>query len=339
LILTFCCPSDARPVGGVTVLYELANGMRRRGHTVRIAHLPAWGRRISSVADLSWFSFEPGIEHFLIEDRTDPLLPSGDVVFDRGFPDRLGRPVIVIQGVEMVPVELERAIFRSPGLKVCVASWLIAEVVRRYGVEPAELVHVPLGIDHGTFRVTTPIEERPPQVGLLSNPHPAKGWLNGLRALELAHAQVPHMGAVVFGTHPAPDVLPPWATYVENPGPRELAEEVYGRCSVFLQPSQYEGFGFTAVEAMACGCALVSTDNGGSRDYAFPAETALVAAPSDVELLGEHVASLLRHEELRHRLARAGMSLVQGFRWDRTAEVLEGHLARYLAEPGVASTA
>lgn len=339
MILTFCCPSDARPVGGVTVLYELANGMCRRGHTVRIAHLPAWGRRIASLADLSWFDFEPDIEHFLVEDRTDPSLPPSDIVFDRGFPDRLGRPVVVVQGVEMIPVELERAIFRTPGLKVCVASWLIEEAVRRYGVPRADLVHVPLGIDHDTFRPTSPLEDRPAQVGLLSNLHPAKGWLNGLRALELARAQVPHMRAVVFGTHPAPEVIPDWATYVENPRSADLVDQVYGRCSVFLQPSQYEGFGFTAVEAMACGCALVSTDNGGSRDYAFPGETALVAAPSDVERLGEHVASLLHDQELRYRLARAGMSLVQGFRWDRSAELLEAHLERYLADPTVVSSA
>ena len=55
------------------------------------------------------------------------------------------------------------------------------------------------------------------------------------------------------------------------------------------------------IEAMACGAALVTTDNGGSRDYAFDGTTALVADVGDAARLTEHVVTLLRDDALRVR--------------------------------------
>jgi glycosyltransferase involved in cell wall biosynthesis len=141
------------------------------------------------------------------------------------------------------------------------------------------------------------------------------------------------MRALIFGTELLDAPLPDWATFVHEPSPAELVERVYNRCQVFVQPSYYEGFGFTAVEAMACGCALVSTDNGGSEDYAVPGETALVARPGEAGALARHVETLLRDAPLRTRLAAAGAGFVRRFDWDRAAAELEAHLERYLADP------
>ena len=85
---------------------------------------------------------------------------------------------------------------------------------------------------------------------------------------------------------------------------------------------------------MACGCALVTTDNGGSRDYARHDETALVVSPGDGLGLADAAEQLLRDDERRERLAATGARLVRDrFDWDNTAAVLEGHLEAYLADP------
>jgi glycosyltransferase involved in cell wall biosynthesis len=318
-------------MGGVTALYAFANGLSRRGHEVHIAHGAFWGRQgIASLDELAWFRFEPGVEHHLGEGVIP--LPEADVIFGTDAPARMGLPVLLVQGFEMFPKEMEREIFRAPCLKVCVASWLVS-VGTEYGVPPDQLVHVPMGIDHDTFRVTNPLDARPLQVGMLYNSHPAKGWAPGRQALERVHARLPEMRALVFGTQIPDEPLPSWITFVVNPAPEMLVEKLYNQCRVFVQPSLYEGFGFTAVEAMACGCALVSTDNGGSSDYALPGETALVAPPGDVDRLAAHIEALLRDDTERIRLATAGLEHVTRFRWDRAAALLEGHLERYLADP------
>jgi glycosyltransferase involved in cell wall biosynthesis len=331
MIVSFVCPSAPAPMGGVTALYEFANGLSRRGHEVHIAHGAFWNRPgIASLDELAWFRFEPEIVHHLGEGSIP--LPDADVIFGTEAAPNLGRPVLLVQGFEMFPKEMERAVFRTPCLKVCVASWLV-NVGIEYGVLPDQLVHVPMGIDHDTFRVTRALGARPLQVGMLYNSHPAKGWVRGRRALEQVHARIPEMRAIVFGTETPDEELPAWMTFVSDPGIDTLVHDVYNQCRVFVQPSIYEGFGFTAVEAMACGCALVSTDNGGSADYALAGETALVGPPGGIDELAANIETLLLDEPLRLRLARAGREHVRRFDWDLGAELLEGHLEAYIADP------
>jgi glycosyltransferase involved in cell wall biosynthesis len=85
---------------------------------------------------------------------------------------------------------------------------------------------------------------------------------------------------------------------------------------------------------MACGCALVTTDNGGSRDYAVDTETALVVPTGDPSGLADSAERLLRDATGRTRLAAAGAELVRSrFDWDRTAELLELRLEAYASDP------
>jgi glycosyltransferase involved in cell wall biosynthesis len=108
---------------------------------------------------------------------------------------------------------------------------------------------------------------------------------------------------------------------------------VYGRAQVFLQPARREGFGLTPVEAMASGCALVTTDHGGSRDYAFEGRTARLVPFDDPVATADAIEALLDDAGQRDALAAAGRTVTEQFDWDRAAEILEGHLERYLADP------
>lgn len=328
--VTFICPSGTDPIGGVHALYEFGNGLARRGHEVHLCHLPMWGRQVRSLDDLHRYRFEPDVRHYFPGDPPESM-PDTDVIFGTGAPARLGLPVHLIQGIDMLHDGLERSAFQTPSLKIAVASWLVAES-ERHGLDPERIEVVPYGIDHGRFRTVVPPEERPCRVGILHHTHAAKGWDVGLAALEAARAQVPELTAVAFGTS-APAEVPDWLDVVVDPEPEVLVRDVYNASQVFLQTSDYEGFGFTAVEAMACGAALVTTDNGGSDDYARPGETALVAPPRDVSGLTAAVVELLRDREQRLSLAKAGAELARTFDWDRSAERLESVLLAYLADP------
>lgn len=330
MIVTFVCPSSPEPTGGVIVLYELANGLARRGHDVHLIHLPMWGRSIEGIDDLARYSFEPQLTHYIPGEGRVP--PPGDIVFGTGAPEGLGLPVLLVQGFDMLHPGLERSAFRTPCLKVCVASWLI-DVGERFGVPREQCAVVPNGIDHGHFQLVTPLDQRPFHVAMLHHTHQAKGWPVGLEALRLAHRERPELRAAVFGTTEPREPLPAWATFHKSPDRPTLAREILNRSRIFAQASNYEGFGLPAVEAMACGCALVTTDNGGSRDYAIPGETALVSAPGDAAALARNVVALIDHDEERVRLADAGRRFVARFDWDLAAEQLEGHLRRYLADP------
>jgi glycosyltransferase involved in cell wall biosynthesis len=98
---------------------------------------------------------------------------------------------------------------------------------------------------------------------------------------------------------------------------------------VFLCSSAREGFGLCGIEAMASGCALVTTANGGSADYALDGETALVTEPGDVEGLAERIERVVCDDALRSGIATRGMEFVRRFDWDDSARRLAGVLEQY----------
>ena len=48
---------------------------------------------------------------------------------------------------------------------------------------------------------------------------------------------------------------------------RQEVADLLGRCDVFIDLSDYQAFGRTALEAMACGCTSVVPMHGGAEEY------------------------------------------------------------------------
>jgi L-malate glycosyltransferase len=336
--MSFVAPSTRHPSGGVAVIYEMATAMATRGHDVHLYHLNFFDGTVSTMDELRWFSFPAALSHhFRPADARDlSSMFTGDVIFgfpfDRRIPPESALPVVLVQGWKMLGEEIERHAYEVPCPKICVAGWLV-DVGRDLGVPANELVHVPIGIHHETYRVTRPIAERPVRLSFCYSSHVQKGAELAIDVVQDVARALPDVEVVAFGAQSPEHTLPPWVTYLRQPAPAQLVDEIYNTSRVFLCTSWVEGFGLANIEAMACGAALVTTDNGGSRDYALPDETALVAPYGDVVALSEHVISLLQDDDRRVTLATTGRDHVRRFDWDRTADLLEDFLERYLAEP------
>jgi glycosyltransferase involved in cell wall biosynthesis len=344
--VTFLVPSTSRAIGGVISVYEFANGLRRRGHHVVLVHLPVVEGHITSLDDIAWFSFDPRVEHRLVASVDEMQLPPADFVeltalsffadaWPADAPARVpraaGRPFLFVQAFRYLAAHIEAAAIRTPCPKLCIAHWMI-DALRKEGIPDDQLAFVPYGLDHTAYRLTRAIEDRPPQVTMLYNAHPVKGAQFGLDAIAEVQRRVPDVRAVVFGNREPLLAMPPGVTYVQSPPREVLVDEIYNRSAVFVCSSLREGFGLGAIEAMAGGCALVTTANGGSEEYAIPGETGLVCAPRDVAGMAERIERLIRDDALRVRVATAGRALVQErYDWDRSARELEQYLEGYAA--------
>ena len=97
-----------------------------------------------------------------------------------------------------------------------------------------------------------------------------------------------------------------------------------------MVPSLYEGFSLPAIEAMACGVALVATTGGALPEVVgTDGETGLLVPPDDPGALAQAIGRLLDDDELRARLGAAGRERVLGrFTWQVTAA---GTAAQYRA--------
>jgi glycosyltransferase involved in cell wall biosynthesis len=347
MVITFLAPGAKHPIGGAIAIYEFANGMSRRGHDVQLVHIDFIGNsqekvyripdRAETLDDLGWFTFEAAVEHHFPSSFDERDLPDADFTSfcDAGvhrIPARSGLPLIFVQGYKMLPQEWEQQLYRAPCPKICIANWLV-NAGRGLGVADDQLVYVPYGLHHEKYRVTTPVADRPRQVSMLYNPHPMKAANLGLDALIEVKRRIPDARVVVFGGVDSNHSIPDEISYLTSPPQEVIVNEIYNQSCVFISSSRLEGFGLACVEAMACGCALVTTANGGSGDYAFHHETALVSDPDDVSSMADHVESLLLDDELRAWLALQGRNYVERFDWDRSAEMLEEFLKRYESDP------
>ena len=347
---TFLAPGLSRPAGGAIALFEVVNALARAGDQVHVLHVPTTQGAVRAVGDLPWVQFDPAVEHRFDASLDSLALPAADVlvyttmvvataVADGGAPllgvleqpgGPWGAPVLFLQGHGVFPPELERLAATLPGLKVCVGAWL-ADLLVAEGVPAADVVHIANGLDPETFRLRQPIEGRPPGTAMSFDPYPVKGGAEGLEALGRVATRTGAPG-VLFGTRPPERRLADGLSFVSSPRQTEIASTIYGRAAVYLQPSRREGFGMCAVESMACGCALVTTANGGSAEYAIHEETALVCGGSPDEM-ADAVVRLLQDDPLRVRLATNGLRYVARFRWTVTAQRLQEAVRRRLGPP------
>lgn len=97
---------------------------------------------------------------------------------------------------------------------------------------------------------------------------------------------------------------------------------LYGGALALVLPSLYEGAGFTPLEAMACGAAVVASTGGALPDTV--GDAGLLVPPLDVAAWSEALSTISEQEPLRRRLAAAGRERVRRRSWENAA-------AEYLA--------
>ena len=88
---------------------------------------------------------------------------------------------------------------------------------------------------------------------------------------------------------------------------REGVAAVLRGSDVFVDFSTYQAFGRTALEAMACGCAVAVPAKGGADEYARHEENALVVDTSDQDVIDSALARLIRDPDLRQRFKDEGL--------------------------------
>jgi glycosyltransferase involved in cell wall biosynthesis len=92
---------------------------------------------------------------------------------------------------------------------------------------------------------------------------------------------------------------------------------LYSGAACFVFPSLYEGFGFPVLEAMACGCPVVTSTASSLPELA--GDAALLVDPADPDAITAAIARLLDDGALRRELARRGRRRAAEFTWERCA--------------------
>lgn len=92
---------------------------------------------------------------------------------------------------------------------------------------------------------------------------------------------------------------------------------LYRAANAFIYPSLYEGFGLPPIEAMACGCPVISSTRGSLAEVIENA--ALTVDPENVSDIAEKMISLATGVRSSETLRSAGLARAKQFSWTRTA--------------------
>jgi N-acetyl-alpha-D-glucosaminyl L-malate synthase BshA len=118
-------------------------------------------------------------------------------------------------------------------------------------------------------------------------------------------------------------------------GKQEQMDEILSIADLFLLPSQYESFGLAALEAMACGVPVISTNAGGLPEINIQGVTGFLSNVGDVEDMAQHAITMLSDDAVLQSFKDAAMEQARGFQKEEIIPTYEALYEQVLEEYAV----
>ncbi|EHQ87563.1 glycosyltransferase family 4 protein [Desulfosporosinus youngiae] len=320
-------PVISLETGGTRFIYQLANEMVDKGHNVEIV--------LPEQAAIAW-PLRAQITR--VQELTPDRIPSADFILPNFYPtvfpaweSKKGQVVRLSLGYEPLWVaEKEKALasYQIDAPIISISEWHRQVILQETGKNSTV---IPGGVDTSVF---LPSPKRSLSTGRLTiayilrsreHGYTWKGSEDFWEACKSLAQLVPDFDIQV--------VAPEGANY-QAPLPYEIVKaqadidmaRFYAQADIFVSTSYFEAFSMPPLEAMACGTAVVTTDNGGNRDYTKNGGNCFLVPPSDIHQLTLILAHLLTQETVRNRVALAGLQFAQSWTWRNAANKLEALL-------------
>jgi glycosyltransferase involved in cell wall biosynthesis len=231
------------------------------------------------------------------------------------------------------------AVLASAGAIICGSQYSKDELVKTYGLLPANVHVIPYGVDHQRFRPDATLDRGwARQLGLRESyilhvsdlsyrknlptllravAHLRSGGKWGNRQVVLAGSESPGM----FGAGEVREVI----RQLELQGevlltgrvPDEHLPGLYANAALLVMPSLHEGFGFPVLESMSAGTPVVASNSSSLPEVAGNA--AILVPPQSVEALSNAISEVLENSALSEEMRRNGFQQASCFNWERTA--------------------
>jgi glycosyltransferase involved in cell wall biosynthesis len=142
--------------------------------------------------------------------------------------------------------------------------------------------------------------------------------IKGFEYLIEAAKRLPDTKFVIVGTGPYMSKLkrdvPPNVKFFSNLSDRALIK-LYNRALVYCAPSLAEGFGFTILEAMASGCAVVSTIDLGQKGR--------IIRPKSTDEIVRTIKKLVKTPREAEKIGVQNRKIAKSFSWEKFVDGFE----------------
>jgi N-acetyl-alpha-D-glucosaminyl L-malate synthase BshA len=120
-------------------------------------------------------------------------------------------------------------------------------------------------------------------------------------------------------------------------GKQQDMEEIYAISDLFLLPSEYESFGLAALEAMAGGSPVITTNAGGLPEIIIEGKNGYMSPVGDVEHMSQQAISILRNNETLEKFRQEARKQAERFDISNIVPQYEELYARFVPAKALAN--
>lgn len=208
---------------------------------------------------------------------------------------------------------------RNLAAVICVSDFCADETMRVLDLPSALVRRVYHGVDFGIFKPEgkRKASQRPYMLHVSGN-----NRMKNVQRMLAAYAQLPE------DRRPDFVLIRPGCEnnrrdishmrLIDSPLSQATLAEWYRGAMAFVLPSLRETFGMPILEAMACGCPVITSNNSGCSEVA--GEAALLVDPRSIDEIAEAMQQLVDDDAKRQALRSRGLARARKFSWQESAQ-------------------
>ncbi len=220
---------------------------------------------------------------------------------------------------------------------VTYSEWTRSDMATFLDVEPEKVTVTPLAVDEGLHpipkdeaasHIAEKYDIKTPYLLFVSTLEPRKNVPGLIRAFAKIAKDLPHNLVLIGGLGWDCEII---FQTIEEFGLSERVHHMgflnphselaafYSAADAFVFPSFYEGFGLPILEAMACGCPVVSSTNASLPEVA--GECAVYCDAEDDSSIVNAVYKILQDETATNEMVAKGLERSKEFSWESCAKL------------------
>ncbi len=217
---------------------------------------------------------------------------------------------------------------RQADLLIAVSNFLKIEVLKNYSLSPERIKYIPNGVDLDLFnQVNYPIQDKKilyvgrfsMEKGIDFIPRIVKNVFekdNDIKFEIIAADQniPPSLQKTKQQFEELEKKFPNRFIWHKEQISREALPKIYNEALIYIQPSRYDSFPTTVLEAMACGKAVICSNRGGMPDMVGNSGR-IVQLNSSV--FSKEILRLAENYKLRERYSRRALEKVKEYGWEK----------------------
>lgn len=309
--------------GGYKVIYQYANYLAQKGHDVVIyydladgintKHIPRKIKIFLSRKYLKrypyYFKLDTRIRQYGIKEIANSYVRDADIsVFTSPVTayatDKLstskGKSVYFIQAYENWWND-EAYLLNSYSKcdnNIVISKWL-QEVVDKHAKSQSIIINNGIDLNKFCIKINTDMRNKH-SIAMIYHEDELKGCQYGIEALKELKKEFSDLEVNMFGNPKRPADLPKWIHYTQKANEEQVIQ-ILNHSSIFMCTSIHEGFGLPGLEAMACGCVLITTKCLGPLEYANETNSVLCEI-KDSKSLYKAAKKIFDDEEFKNRI-------------------------------------